>query len=121
MQLGSKSRGIVLQTRHGALVTSPSDGTIVYAGEFRTYGQLLIINVGDGYHMTLAGLSQIDVQLGQFVLAGEAVGLMSSLPKGAKANSADSSPVLYIELHKNGRPIDPDPWWAAAENRKVQG
>jgi len=44
---------------------------VVYSGPFRSYGQLLIINAGDGYHVLLAGMERIDVQLGQFVLAGE--------------------------------------------------
>ena len=71
-QYGSQSKGLVLETRHGGQVVSPCDGWIVYAGEFRSYGQLLIINAGGGYHILLAGLSQIDVQLGQFVLTGRA-------------------------------------------------
>ena len=78
-QYGGQSKGIVLETRQGAQVTSPCDGWIVYAGEFRSYGQLLIINAGGGYHVLLAGLSQIDVQPGQFVLAAEPVGTMSAV------------------------------------------
>lgn len=107
----SKSNGIVLETRPGAQVTAPSDGWIVFAGVFRSYGQILIINAGDGYHILLAGLSQIDVQLGQFVLAGEPVGLMSGASRDAKAKPPASAPVLYIEFRKDGRSIDPAPWW----------
>ena len=47
-QYGSQSKGLVLETRHGGQVVSPCDGWIVYAGEFRSYGQLLIINAGGG-------------------------------------------------------------------------
>ncbi len=119
-QYGGHSKGLVLETRHGAQVTSPCDGWIVFAGEFRTFGQLLIINAGDGYHILLAGLSQIDVQLGQFVLTGEPVGLMSPAPKNQKSNSPGNAPVLYVEFRKDSRPVDPDPWWAAA-SQKVQG
>jgi septal ring factor EnvC (AmiA/AmiB activator) len=119
-QYGSQSKGIVIETRHGGQVVSPSDGWIVYAGEFRSYGQLLIINAGGGYHVLLAGLSQIDVQLGQFVLAGEPVGVMSTAAKSAAAKVQDNAPVLYIEFRKDQRPIDPDPWWVDA-SRKVQG
>lgn len=117
----NKSSGIVIETRAGAQVISPADGWIVFAGVFRSYGQILIINGGDGYHMLLAGLSQIDVQLGQFVLAGEPVGLMSGAPQGAKAKPPANAPVLYIELRKDGRSIDPDPWWASEGTQKVQG
>lgn len=117
----NKSNGIVIETRPGAQVVSPADGWIVFAGVFRSYGQILIINGGDGYHMLLAGLSQIDVQLGQFVLAGEPVGLMSGAAQGAKSQQAANAPVLYIELRKDGRSIDPDPWWAGESTQKVQG
>ncbi len=119
-QYGSQSKGIVLETRHGAQVTSPADGWVIFAGEFRTFGQLLIIDGGGGYHILLAGLSQIDVQPRQFVLAGEPVGVMTSAPKTATPKAADGSPVLYIEFRKDNKPIDPDPWWLS-EAQKVQG
>jgi murein hydrolase activator len=120
-QYGTQSKGLVIQTRHGGQVVSPCDGWIVYAGEFRTYGKLLIVNAGGGYHILLAGLSQIDVQFGQFVLTGEAVGVMSSVGKTSPpAKAQDNGPVLYIEFRKDGRSIDPDPWWSDA-SRKVQG
>ena len=119
-QSGGQSKGIVLETRQGAQVTSPCDGWVVYAGEFRSYGQLLIINAGGGYHVLLAGLSQIDVQPGQFVLAAEPVGNMSGWPQLAQPAAANNAPVLYVEFRKDGRPIDPDPWWVAG-HRKVQG
>lgn len=119
-QYGSQSKGLVVQTRHGGQVVSPCDGWIVYAGEFRTYGQLLIINGGGGYHLLLAGLSQIDVQFGQFVLIGEPVGVMAPAAKSVQSKAQDNGPVLYIELRKDGRPIDPDPWWSDV-SRKVQG
>jgi len=119
-QFGGESKGIVLETRQGAQVTSPCDGWIVYAGEFRSYGQLLIINAGGGYHVLLAGLSQIDVQPGQFVLAAEPVGTMSGWPQRLETTSEKSAPVLYVEFRKDGRPIDPGPWWAT-RLQKVQG
>jgi len=118
-QFGGQSKGIVLETRQGAQVTSPCDGWIVYAGEFRSYGQLLIINAGGGYHVLLAGLSQIDVQPGQFVLAAEPVGTMNGWPQQTQP-AAKNAPVLYVEFRKDGRPVDPDPWWVAGY-RKVQG
>ena len=120
-QYGTQSKGVGLQTRYGGQVVSPCDGWIVYAGEFRAYGQLLIINGGTGYHILLAGLSQIDVQFGQFVLIGEPVGVMSAAAKSSQAKAQDTGPVLYIELRKDGRSIDPDPWWSSDASRKVQG
>ena len=111
-QYGGQSKGMVLETRLGGQVTAPADAWVVFAGEFRSFGQLLIMNAGDGYHLLLAGLSQIDVQVGEFVLAGQPVGVMSGPAKGAKPKSADAAPVLYIEFRKDSRPIDPAPWWA---------
>ena len=114
----SRSNGIVIETRPSAQVTSPADGWIVFAGVFRTYGQILIVNAGDGYHILLAGLSQIDVQLGQFVLAGEPVGVMSGAAREGKRSPTTNAPVLYVEFRKDGRSIDPDPWWSAKGTTK---
>ncbi|HET9273325.1 MAG TPA: peptidoglycan DD-metalloendopeptidase family protein, partial [Methyloceanibacter sp.] len=75
---GSSLKGMSLQTRGEARITAPADGWVVYAGEFRSYGQLLIINAGGGYHILLAGMSRIDVSLGQFVLAGEPIAAMGT-------------------------------------------
>lgn len=121
-QYGGVSKGVVLETRWGAQITSPTDGWVVYAGEFRSYGQLLIINAGGGYHILLAGLSRIDVEPGQFVLAAEPVGTMSGAgSSGAGAGKAEGgAPVLYVEFRKDGRPIDPSPWWVNGPE-KVEG
>lgn len=124
-QYGGHSKGIVIETRSKAQITSPCDGWIVYAGEFRSYGQLLIINAGGGYHVLLAGLSQIDVQPGQFVLAAEPVGTMIGTTK-TQASTQSSNPVLYVEFRKDGDPINPDPWWVESQQKaqneqKVQG
>ncbi len=115
-----RSDGIVIETRPGAQVVAPNDGWVMYAGEFRSFGQILIINGGGGYHVLLAGLSQIDAQVGQFVLAGEPVGVMVAAPKTASTKTQETAPVLYVEFRKNQRPIDPGPWWVEA-TRKVAG
>ena len=117
-QFGRISRGMVMETRHGATVIAPSDGWVVYSGEFRSYGQVLIINAGGGYHILLANLARTDVEVGRFVLAGEPVGAMSSNVVG---KAQDSAPVLYVEFrNKEGQSIDPTPWWADG-SQKVQG
>ncbi len=108
---GAKSEGIRLETRHEAQVISPSDGWVIYAGQFRSYGQLLIINAGGGYHILLAGMDQIYTTVGQFVLAGEPVAAMAKAPLQSEGSSETRKPVLYIEFRKNAHPIDPDPWW----------
>lgn len=116
---GGKTKGMELQTRGNSQVTSPMDGWIVYSGPFRSYGQLLIINAGEGYHVLLAGMNQIDVSLGQFVLKGEPIGIMGTSVADGKEDEP-KRPVLYVEFRKDGRPIDPDPWWAEGP-KKVQG
>jgi septal ring factor EnvC (AmiA/AmiB activator) len=93
---------------------------VVYSGPFRSYGQLLILNTGGGYHVLLAGMSRIDASLGQFVLTGEPVAVMAATGPTSQGSNENSRPVLYVEFRKDGKPIDPDPWWAAA-SEKVQG
>ena len=131
--MGGNDKGISVATRAGAQVTAPSDGWVVYAAPYRSYGQLLILNVGGGYHVILAGMERITVDLGQFVLNGEPVAMMGSgtqVASDAAASSAaagpasptnSSQPVLYIEFRKDGTPIDSNPWWTATENEKVRG
>ena len=129
---GAAEKGLTIATRSGAPVSAPADGWVVYAGPFRSYGQLLILNTGGGYHILLAGMDRMSVELGQFVLAGEPVGVMgragktglSSPPGGTPATGtlASGQPQLYVEFRKDGVSIDPAPWWAAAtDSRKVRG
>lgn len=105
------SQGIVIRARPGAQIVAPFDGKVVFSGEFRGYGLILIIEHGEQYHTLLAGFERIDAVLGQWVLAGEPVGQLS-------AGAAD--PKLYLELRQAGHPINPMPWLATSGN-KVQG
>jgi murein hydrolase activator len=119
---GGVEKGISLASRPGAQVTTPCDGWVVYAGPFRSYGQLLILNAGGGYHVLIAGMERISVNIGQFVLTGEPVATMGTTSRVASILAANASqPVLYIEFRKDGTPIDPGPWWAANEGEKVRG
>lgn len=120
--IGGVEKGVSIATRAGAQVTAPADGWVVYAGPFRSYGQLLILNAGGGYHVLLAGMERISVDLGQFVLTGEPVAVMGNGSHIAAILATGSSqPVLYIEFRKDGIPVDPGPWWAAGEGEKVRG
>ena len=120
--LGGLERGLLITTRTGAQVTAPCDGWVVFAGNFRSYGQLLIINPGGGYHVLLAGMERITVELGQFVLTGEPVAVMGNGPKTATAVTLGSSkPVLHVEFRKDGNSIDSAPWWVATETEKARG
>jgi septal ring factor EnvC (AmiA/AmiB activator) len=119
---GGSEKGISLATRPGAQVTTPCDGWVVYAGPFRSYGQLLILNAGGGYHVLIAGMERISVNIGQFVLTGEPVATMGTTSQVASILATNASqPVLYVEFRKDGTPIDPGPWWAANEGEKVRG
>lgn len=119
---GGMTKGISVATRAGAVVSSPTDGWVAFSGPFRSFGQLLIINAGDGYYVLLAGVERINVGLGQFVLAGEPVAAMG---EGTGASSAfvtgSNGPILYVEFRKDGGSIDPAPWWARNKGEKVRG
>jgi septal ring factor EnvC (AmiA/AmiB activator) len=102
---GGFEQGITIETLPEAQVVAPHDGQVVFRGPFRGYGQILIIEHRGGYHTLLAGLGRTDAVVGQWLLAGEPVGITEA-PK-------DSKPQLYLELRRNGRPIDPWPWFQA--------
>lgn len=119
---GGQEKGVSFGARVEGQVASPSDGWVVYAGPFRSYGQLLIINAGGGYHILLAGMDKITVELGQFVLSGEPVAIMGRGPQlVSSASLGTAQPILYVEFRKDGNSIDPTPWWATSESEKVRG
>jgi septal ring factor EnvC (AmiA/AmiB activator) len=122
-EVGGATRGISLSTRPSAVVSSPSDGWVVYAGPFRSFGQLLILNAGNGYYILLAGMQRIDVSLNQFVLAGEPIAVMGETAEAAATNvgAGTGEPVLYVEFRKDGVSIDPTPWWTKSQGEKVRG
>ena len=97
---GVSSKGITIKTRNMAQVIAPFDGSVLFAGPFRGYGNLIIIEHGKGYTSLLAGMESIDCEAGQMLLAGEPVGLM---PSGDAAR-------LYMEIRKDNHPINPESW-----------
>ncbi len=120
--VGGTQKGLSIAAPAGAEIIAPCDGWVVYAGPFRSYGQLLILNAGGGYHVLLAGMDRISVDIGQFVLTGEPVAMMGGASQAAAAVTAGpKQPVLYVEFRKDGTPIDPSPWWATNEGEKVRG
>ena len=132
---GEVTKGLQLTARPGSTVISPADGWIVYAGPFRSYGQLLILNAGDEYHMVMAGMESVNVELGQFVLSGEPIATMGTRQLASLAQSlssnvtlkdaqsltdsnvTDAPPVLYVELRKDKVSIDPTPWWVVEASK----
>lgn len=93
---GNRSRGMTVSTSSRAVVNAPRAGQVVFAGAFRSYGQVVIIEIADGQHILLTGLGSISVSEGESVRAGEPVGKMPD----------DGSP-LYLETRKDGEPVDP--------------
>ena len=97
---GVSAKGITIRTRNHAQVIAPFDGSVIFSGPFRGYGNLIIIEHGDGYLSLLAGLENMDVEVGQMLLAGEPVGQMPE----------DGDAKLYVEIRKDNQPIDPLAW-----------
>jgi murein hydrolase activator len=116
--LGGESQGLSIATRTGTSVLAPADGWVVYAGPFRSYGQVMILNAGDGYHIVLAGMDRIDAGLGQFVLSGEPIAAMGETRLATIGDLEHTSvqAVLYVEFRKDGTAIDSTPWWAPKDN-----
>jgi murein DD-endopeptidase MepM/ murein hydrolase activator NlpD len=102
---GGRSRGLTFQAAPGARVVSPCGGRVAFAAPFRSYGLLLIVDCGGGYHVVLAGLDRLDAAPGQKVLAGEPVGQLDA--------EGRERPTLYLELRRDGRPVDPKGWLSA--------
>lgn len=118
---GGQAKGIFIATTTKAQVVSPAAGRLAFAGNFRSYGQLLILDVGEGYHVLLAGMARVKVETGQSIEAGEPVGEMGDAPaKGTMISGQlkDPRPVIYIEFRKAGSAIDPSRWWIGA-NREA--
>ncbi len=116
---GEISMGLTIEAREHAQVVAPFDGKIVYAGAFLDYGQLLLIEAGEGYHILFTGMARIYGQVGDRLLAGEPVGVMGEA-RAAAPNGERRAPQLYFEFRKDGEPINPVPWLAANE-RKASG
>lgn len=120
---GGISRGISIVTRAEANVVAPADGWVLYAGDYLNYGKIVILNAGQDYTILLAGLAQVSVGIGQFVLMGEPVGTMGSRTIGQTVTTSAgvSRPTLYIEMRKNNEPVDPTGWWAETQTPTQSG
>lgn len=106
---GNTAKGITINTRAAASIVAPYDGKVVFAGPFKGYGQILIIEHSGGYHTLLAGMANVDTSVGQWLLAGE--------PVGAMAESDKDGPRLYFELRRRGQPVNPLPWFVEYRKR----
>lgn len=118
---GHAARGVTVASAPGALVTAPADGHVVFAGQFRSYGQMIILNTGDGYHLVLTGMDAIKTAQGKFVFAGEPLAVMGEKRVASAAALAleTDRPTLYIEFRKDGKPVDSQPWWSGKLSGKA--
>jgi septal ring factor EnvC (AmiA/AmiB activator) len=101
---GGASQGWTWRTAPQAPVAAPAQGVVDYVGPLKGWGVVVILRLGGGYHVVLAGLDQAMPGPGQAVKPGEAIGRMAG---GAPA------PELYFEVRKNGAPADPARWLKA--------
>lgn len=110
---GHTLTGEVVATDKGALVYAPADGWVAYAGPFRSYGQVVILDAGEKHHVVLAGMEEIKVSAGRFVVSGEPLATMGQtrFAGSAALTLASERPTLYIEIRKDGQPVDPRTWW----------
>ncbi len=97
---GAPSQGLDIEGRAGALVVAPMGGIIQFAGYFKNYGNMVIIEHQKGWHSLIAGLENLDTVVGQSVGAGEPLGVLHKSSSGQK-------PVLYYELRHKGKPVNP--------------
>jgi septal ring factor EnvC (AmiA/AmiB activator) len=98
---GMTSDGLTWRAGSGAMVRAPAGGVVEYSGPLKGWrGLVLILNVGGGYDLVLAGLDRVSTATGRPVRAGQELGAMGS----------DSE--LYLELRRQGAPIDPARWFS---------
>jgi len=97
---GKRSKGITIETQAGALLRAPASGQILFAGEWRSYGPLVIIDAGCGRDVLLMGPVVFGVAGGERLACGDPIGHVSAPDSGVQ-------PVIYYEVWQDGRPIDP--------------
>lgn len=95
-EAGVRSRGLTLSTWAGAQVVAPAAGRVVYAGRFRGYGNIVILDHGNGWTSLVAGLDRMLVRVGDAPVQGTPLG---SVPRG-------EAPRITVELRRRGEPVD---------------
>ena len=99
-QSGMHTAGIKIQGIGGQKVKAIRDGRILYAGPFKGFGFLVIMEHADGHHSLYGGMEEADTTVGRYLSAGDVIG---TLPE-------KDTPKLYLEVRENGKPTNPKPW-----------
>ena len=92
----ARSQGIALAARAGAQAVAPAPGRVAFAGPYRGYGSIIIIDHGNGWTSLVTGLAQVDTVVGRTVVAGSPLGL-----------AGPGRPVVSLELRRDGKPVNP--------------
>ena len=95
--------GLDIRAPAGAPVHAVADGRVVHAGWFRGYGNIVIVDHGDGYHTLVAHLGSMRTAVGEEVEAGAILGTVGD-------SGSLKGPMLYFEIREKQRPVDPAPW-----------
>lgn len=104
--VGGKALGITFGADQGGRIVSPARGKVMFAGPFKGYGQIVIIEHDDDMHSLVAGFGRLDVTVGQKVSQGEPLGIAGRA--GVMPAAKDNTPAeVYFELRHEGEPIDP--------------
>jgi septal ring factor EnvC (AmiA/AmiB activator) len=111
LEPGGRSRSDGWTWRAGAntQVVAPAQGVVEYAGPLKDWGLVLILRLGGGYHLVLAGLETALTAPGRTVAAGQPVGRMG--------DSGQTGSDLYFEIRKNSSPVDPARWLKAPSDQ----
>ncbi len=99
---GGPSDGMTWRTAAAATVRAPASGVVAYSGPLKRWGGVLILNVGGGYLLVLAGLERIDTAVGRQVTGGQSLGAMAA--------GGHAAPELYMEMRRDGAPQNPARW-----------
>ncbi|WP_420496768.1 murein hydrolase activator EnvC family protein [Szabonella alba] len=122
--IGRRRPGLTLATRPQALVTAPWPGTIRYLGPLLDYGNVIILEPGNGYLLVLAGMGTLYGSVGEVVATGAALGLMGRAGAGEaeflaaplEVSGIRETETLYMEIRQGTEPVDPAPWFAATRD-----
>ncbi len=96
-------KGIDLRAPRGAPVRAVAAGRVAWAGWFKGYGNLVILDHGDGYHSLVAHLASMSTATGEQVAQGALLGTVGD-------TESTKGSFLYFEIRERGRPVDPRGW-----------